>query len=93
MLQVRKGYNTIENIKSMYEDCRFIAMYEVADPDPIYIYVVDCANKILALYDSVWSDDFETIEYAISHFYSYFGRNMDEVAKEVVDGGISFKYL
>lgn len=84
---------TIENIKSMYEDCRFIAICEATDPDPIYIYVVDCTNKILAIYDSVWSDNFETTEYAMSYFYSDFGRDMDEVAKEIVDGGISFKYL
>ena len=84
---------TIENIKSMYEDCRFIAICEATDPDRIYIYVVDCTNKILAIYDSVWSDNFETTEYAMSYFYSDFGRDMDEVAKEIVDGGISFKYL
>lgn len=84
---------TIENIKSMYEDCRFIALYEAGDPDPVYIYVVDCTNKILSIYESVWSDDFETTEYSMSFFYHDFGRDMDEVAKENMDGGISFKYL
>lgn len=84
---------TIENIKSMYKDCRFIAMCLGIDPEPFNIYVVDCTNKILSVYDSVWSEDFKTTEYAMSYFYNYFGRDMDEVAEEVVEDDVVVKYL
>lgn len=84
---------TIENIKSMYKDCRFVAMCLDDDPEPFNIYVVDSTNKILSVYDSVWSDDFKTTEYEMSYFYNYFGRDMDEVAEEVVEDDVVVKYL
>lgn len=84
---------TIENIKSIYDNADFIGLYEVFDPDPFNIFVVDDNDKIIAIYESVWSDDFETTKYEMLREYNDFGRKMIEVAEEIMDGGLEFRPL
>lgn len=84
---------TIETIKSIYSNTNFIGLYEVCDPDPFGVFVIDKTDKIIAVYDSVWSDDFKNTEYEMSYEYSNFGRKMAEVVEEIMDGGLKFRPL
>lgn len=84
---------TIENIKSIYDNADFIGLCVVYDPEPFNIFVVDDTDKIIAIYESVWSDDFKTTQYEMCREYDDFGRKMIEVADEVMDGGLEFRPL
>lgn len=84
---------TINNIKSIYNNVGFIGLYEVWDDEPFNIFIVDDTDKIIAIYESVWSDDFKTTQYEMCHEYNNFGRKMIEVADEIMDGGLELRPL
>ena len=83
---------SIANIKSIYTNCKFVGLFIDGVDDPYGIAVVK-DNTIIALYDSVWSDDFKTTQYEMTLDFDKIGCKIYKLISQIKKEGDAFKYL
>lgn len=83
----------INEVLDIYENFNIIGFYATFDNEPCNIFVVSDNDIVLAIFESVWSDDFSETEYVMVADHDDFGRKMEDVADEYYDGGYEFRPL
>ena len=70
-----------------------ISESERTDAKNCFYPIIVKDNKIVALYDSVWSDDFKTTQYEMTLDFNKIGCKIYKLISQIKKEGDTFKYL